>query len=928
MQGLFSIFRTGIPCPIDGQWTLWSVWTGCSKTCGDGVKTRRRVCDDPAPRFGGTECKGPAEDIESCNTGIICPVHGAWSLWNPWSPCVGECALGKKMRNRKCNNPSPAYGGQTCPGPSEETEQCDTGIPCGIPGNWGLWAPWSPCSKTCGDGERMRVRKCDNPPPQYGGPQCKGFAEEIELCYNRKQCPIDGNWSPWSDYSGCSATCDMGKKHRSRACNNPPPQYGGQLCVGPAKEEISCETNTPCPIDGKWGRWYQWSKCSVPCGIGVKERRRECNLPAPMFGGASCKGPDYETAECNTDIFCPIHGNWGEWSSFSRCSATCGSGSAERTRACDNPVPQHGGDYCQGPNIDVKNCDSGVPCSIDGEWGAWLPWTKCLGKCGFGQRSRERLCDSPKPQFGGMDCKGKPKQNERCNTLRPCAINGGWSFWSPWTDCSAECGIGKKSRVRECTNPVPLFGGMFCQGLNKEIIECDSGVPCPINGQWGPWYAWGNCIGSCGMGTRERRRECDSPRPQFGGMPCSGKINEVDDCNTNIACPINGGWTLWGPWGGCSKTCGLGLKSRKRTCTNPAPQFDGEPCKGFSEELKQCDSGVLCEIHGNWSPWSEFTPCSVTCGVGRRERSRMCDNPKPSFGGMDCVGPRLEKIECNTNINCPVDGAWSGWSFWTDCDATCDSGVRERWRQCTDPAPQFGGKSCEGPQLEIIDCNANIPCPIDGNWSPWTKWDKCSALCGKGRQTRSRTCSNPRPAFGGKLCFGLPEETKECHAAKKCPVDGRWATWTAWTNCDATCGYGNQIRIRTCTNPRPMYGGKLCTGIPQENRKCRAGQPCVVHGGWSLWSEWNECEGPCGEGHQTRIRTCTNPRPQYGGDACLGLPQERRTCYTGKPCDIDGVWGLWSDWEDCIGICGMGTRSRCLEIKTINNMFFYSLFLS
>ena len=41
-----------------------------------------------------------------------------------------------------------------------------------------------------------------------------------------------------------------------------------------------------------------------------------------------------------------MHGNWGEWSTYSRCSAYCGEGTQLRTRQCNNPPPSQGGLSC------------------------------------------------------------------------------------------------------------------------------------------------------------------------------------------------------------------------------------------------------------------------------------------------------------------------------------------------------------------------------------------------------------------------------------------------------------------------------------------------------------------------------------------------------------------------------------------------------
>ena len=50
-------------CPIHGNWTNWSDWGECSKTCGSGYEARSRNCTDPTPQFGGDNCTD--HDIET-----------------------------------------------------------------------------------------------------------------------------------------------------------------------------------------------------------------------------------------------------------------------------------------------------------------------------------------------------------------------------------------------------------------------------------------------------------------------------------------------------------------------------------------------------------------------------------------------------------------------------------------------------------------------------------------------------------------------------------------------------------------------------------------------------------------------------------------------------------------------------------------------
>ena len=51
-----------------------------------------------------------------------------------------------------------------------------------------------------------------------------------------------------------------------------------------------------------------------------------------------------------------------------------------------------------------------------------------------------------------------------------------------------------------------------------------------------------------------------------------------------------------------------------------------------------------------------------------------------------------------------------------------------------------------------------------------------------------------------------------------------------------------------------------------------------VKGGFAAWSAWGRCFKQCGDGIQRRTRTCTNPKPAYGGANCVGIRTQSRTC--------------------------------------------------
>ena len=240
---------------------------------------------------------------------------------------------------------------------------------------------------------------------------------------------------------------------------------------------------------------------------------------------------------------------------------------------------------------------------------------------------------------------------------------------------------------------------------------------------------------------------------------------EFEECNWQ-PCPIDGKPGNWGPWGPCSKQCDPGEMVRRRSC-EVMPKYNGRPCDPYT--LKHTIPCILkrCPVNGKYSDWKPYGACSTTCGPGKKERTRECNNPAPAHEGKACEGPSKETAECNEKP-CPVNGKYSDWKPYGACSTTCGPGKKERIRECNNPAPAHGGKACEGLAKETADCNEK-PCPVKGKYSDWKPYGACSTTCGPGKKERIRECNNPAPAHGGKECEGPAKETADCNA-KPCPV--------------------------------------------------------------------------------------------------------------------------------------------------------------
>jgi len=146
-------------------------------------------------------------------------------------------------------------------------------------------------------------------------------------------------------------------------------------------------------------------------------------------------------------------------------------------------------------------------------------------------------------------------------------------------------------------------------------------------------------------------------------------------------------------------------------------------------------------------------------------------------GGNACLGSPEEEAECGGN-DCGLDCEWSDWSEWTACPVSCDGSQQQRERFIKTPSAA-GGKPCEGNTTEQALCNSD-PCPADCVLLDWHPWSDCSVSCGTGYHTRAREKKLER--FGGKACVEACSELKECTQDQHifgCPIATTFTTTSA-----------------------------------------------------------------------------------------------------------------------------------------------------
>ncbi|XP_049697575.2 hemicentin-1 [Helicoverpa armigera] len=129
---------------------------------------------------------------------------------------------------------------------------------------------------------------------------------------------------------------------------------------------------------------------------------------------------------------------------------------------------------------------------------------------------------------------------------------------------------------------------------------------------------------------------------------------------------------------------------------------------------------VAIQVPAKWSPWSQWSLCNTTCGLGYQQRSRSCyyidDNnntidsssksEKIILDQSACKGPTVDKRKCHMPP-CDVDESkprWSVWSRWSECSATCGVGTQARTRRCKTKA------RCDGDNVQIKKCDGLPRC--------------------------------------------------------------------------------------------------------------------------------------------------------------------------------------------------------------------------
>ncbi|XP_064537926.1 spondin-1 [Drosophila montana] len=338
-----------------------------------------------------------------------------------------------------------------------------------------------------------------------------------------------------------------------------------------------------------------------------------------------------DTEEQDTRAECRVS-NYNAWSP---CSVSCGKGIRMRSRQYQNPERAQQG-QCTRQLVSKEMCVAAVP------------------ECANGSAGQDRDED----------------EGENLANLQSVVSDNGegaglckTSPWSVWSECSASCGIGITMRTRTFVSPlgrkrcphITIVEKNKCMRPDCTYEQVELPDPdCPTT----QWSDWSPCSGTCGHGSSIRQRLLVlDDGPIKDNCTTRMELHQQRECQHALDCSIN-------------------MELAKDICVQ---EPDSGPCRGsyqryaYNAQANRCESFIYGGCRGNRNNFLTESDCLHTCNKIRDE-------------GTSSAHSRGE-------INLPKACVMSEWSNWSPCSVTCGNGYSESRRYVVSE-PQRGGQPC------------------------------------------------------------------------------------------------------------------------------------------------------------------------------------------------------------------------------------------
>uniref|UniRef100_A0AAQ6I9L7 Thrombospondin type-1 domain-containing protein 7A n=1 Tax=Anabas testudineus TaxID=64144 RepID=A0AAQ6I9L7_ANATE len=658
-----------LPCKKDCIVTPFSEWTACPSTCMPGknataaTQSRYRTIIQRSAN-GGQECPDTLFEERECESLPVCPVY-RWRT-HKWHACT---VVPDSVR-RGLSGPGEACGngletrGVSCVGESSESANMTACL---------RWAGSLP----------SQIREC------------------------RLPCKDDCTLTAWSKFSECTGCGSSRSRKRSLTGRSKKKEH----CLN--VELYPLEETEACPCDEFLSQPYgNWSACILPdrsvpgsmqgwtshrevkeCGQGLRYRAVACvNRQARLVDSMLCTESGYMVEICH--IPCPLDCKLSEWSAWSACSASCGSGLKIRSKWLREKA-FNGGRPC--PKLDLKNqVYEAVPCHSECSQYEWRtePWSICtintvddLPACGEGVQSRKIRLVNGSVEDSLCDQEEMPSRAQVCFLACPsdCVV----APWGAWSVCPL-CDQGTARNRSRHVLRLPASENSAC----PDLVQSE---PCVLNSTCFTYMYrvsdWSTCQLSenaiCGQGSRLRLLDCVRSDGKIVALQKCEQFGQISNWRLSercvVDCPVSCILSDWSPWAECSHTCGSQGKHyvRTRRILQEAHE-EGRPCPSQLTQTKPCPIKPCY----TWllSDWSSCTVEGAECGEGFRRRNLSCvvhwgDWPEspPQPVAEEFCGDKLkqqiqQEMEQPCFVPCPGDCHLTEWSSWSSCQLTCLEG--------------------------------------------------------------------------------------------------------------------------------------------------------------------------------------------------------------------------------------------------------------